>query len=47
MRNTMHRIIAVFALIVLAVSAPASAEQTIVFLRHAEKPAGGYGQITC
>ena len=23
------------------------AEQTIVFFRHAEKPSGGYGQLTC
>ena len=25
----------------------ASADQTIVFLRHAEKPAAGLGQLTC
>ena len=25
----------------------AYAEQTIVFLRHGEKPSGGYGQLTC
>jgi len=25
----------------------AHAEQTIVFLRHGEKPSGGYGQLTC
>jgi hypothetical protein len=25
----------------------AQAEQTIVFLRHGEKPSGGYGQLTC
>jgi hypothetical protein len=25
----------------------ARAEQTIVFLRHGEKPSGGYGQLTC
>lgn len=25
----------------------ARAEETIVFFRHAEKPAGGYGQLTC
>jgi hypothetical protein len=25
----------------------ARAEQTIVFMRHGEKPAGGYGQLTC
>jgi len=27
--------------------AEAHAEQTIVFFRHAEKPSGGYGQLTC
>ena len=26
---------------------PPSTTETIVFLRHGEKPAGGYGQITC
>ena len=25
----------------------AHAEQTIVFMRHGEKPSGGYGQLTC
>ena len=35
-------------LFVLVVSAgQARAEQTIVFLRHGEKPSGGYGQLTC
>jgi hypothetical protein len=34
--------------IVLVVSVrEARAEQTIVFLRHGEKPVGGYGQLTC
>lgn len=34
--------------VLLMVSAVAAhAEQTIVFLRHGEKPAGGYGQLTC
>ena len=28
-------------------SADARADETIVFFRHGEKPAGGYGQITC
>jgi hypothetical protein len=28
-------------------TAPPVATQTIVFFRHAEKPSGGYGQITC
>ena len=35
-------------LIVLAMlSVNARAEETIVFLRHGEKPSGGYGQLTC
>src|SRR5215470_1540086 len=25
----------------------ASADETIVFFRHGEKPSGGYGQLTC
>src|SRR3954467_8826532 len=25
----------------------ARAEQTLVFMRHGEKPSGGYGQLTC
>jgi hypothetical protein len=29
------------------VSADARAEETIVFMRHGEKPSGGYGQLTC
>jgi hypothetical protein len=28
-------------------SVEARAEQTIVFMRHGEKPSGGYGQLTC
>ena len=34
-------------LIVLAMSATARAQQTIVFFRHGEKPPGGLGQLTC
>lgn len=34
-----------FALVLAA--AEARAEETIVFFRHAEKPSGGLGQITC
>jgi hypothetical protein len=34
-------------LFVLCAAAQARAEQTLVFFRHAEKPSGGYGQITC
>jgi hypothetical protein len=36
------------AILLLAVmSVQAYAEETIVFLRHGEKPSGGYGQLTC
>ena len=36
------------ALLVSAVGVTeARAQQTIVFFRHGEKPAGGYGQLTC
>lgn len=35
------------ALLCLICTADAHAEQTIVFFRHAEKPSGGYGQLTC
>jgi hypothetical protein len=34
-------------LLFTVLAAPAWAEQTIVFLRHGEKPSGGLGQITC
>src|SRR5215510_12892774 len=30
-----------------SVAVPAQAQQTIVFLRHGEKPAAGLGQLTC
>jgi hypothetical protein len=39
-----------FAFVLFAVvgsATSAAAEQTIVFFRHAEKPSGGYGQLTC
>jgi hypothetical protein len=36
------------AIVLLAITAAeARADETIVFLRHGEKPTGGYGQITC
>ena len=38
--------IAAVLLMILA-AAEARAQQTIVFMRHGEKPSGGYGQITC
>ena len=33
--------------LLLASVGTSSAEQTIVFFRHGEKPSGGYGQLTC
>ncbi len=36
-----------FLLTFIGAAAEVSAEETIVFLRHAEKPSGGYGQLTC
>ena len=34
-------------LLLFVVAIEAQAEQTIVFMRHGEKPSGGYGQLTC
>jgi hypothetical protein len=34
-------------LVMLLAGVEARAQQTIVFMRHGEKPSGGYGQITC
>ena len=33
--------------LVIGTAVPARAQQTIVFLRHGEKPAAGLGQLTC
>jgi broad specificity phosphatase PhoE len=41
------RLLWIVGLLVLVVSVDARAEQTIVFMRHGEKPSGGYGQLTC
>ena len=35
------------AMVLAAGAASAQAEETIVFFRHGEKPAGGLGQLTC
>jgi hypothetical protein len=35
------------AALLLFAAVDARAEQTIVFMRHGEKPSGGYGQLTC
>jgi hypothetical protein len=42
-----HRLLWIVGLLVLVVTVDARAEQTIVFMRHGEKPSGGYGQLTC
>ena len=42
-----RRLLCVSFLCVMAASADARADQTIVFFRHGEKPSGGYGQLTC
>jgi len=34
-------------LLLTLICGDARADQTIVFLRHGEKPSGGYGQLTC
>ncbi len=44
-RQFLWRILLV--VVVAGAASDARAEQTIVFFRHAEKPSGGYGQITC
>ena len=38
---------AIAVVLLLALASSAAAEQTIVFLRHGEKPSAGLGQITC
>ena len=44
----MHKRSLGLAILLLAIaSTGARAEETIVFLRHGEKPSGGYGQLTC
>jgi hypothetical protein len=44
----MRRMLIWFApVLLLAFAVEARAEQTIVFMRHGEKPSGGYGQLTC
>jgi hypothetical protein len=42
-----QRSLLVTLFVLLAGVSQARAEQTIVFLRHGEKPTGGYGQLTC
>jgi hypothetical protein len=47
MRSRPCGIAVAVALVFLAVAGQARADQTIVFFRHGEKPANGYGQLTC
>jgi len=42
-----QRFIGLATFLILASVIDARAEQTIVFMRHGEKPSGGYGQLTC
>jgi hypothetical protein len=42
-----HRLLSTALVVFVLAAAEARAEQTIVFFRHAEKPSGGLGQITC
>lgn len=44
---TPAQLISTAVVLTLLSVASARADQTIVFLRHGEKPSGGYGQITC
>lgn len=41
------RLVSIALVLLVLAAAEARADQTIVFLRHGEKPSGGYGQITC
>src|SRR5688572_30502853 len=43
----MHVRIRLLTIMFLLVGVEATAEQTIVFFRHGEKPSAGYGQLTC
>lgn len=45
--KTAARLLSTAVVLTLLAAADARADQTIVFLRHGEKPSGGFGQITC
>jgi hypothetical protein len=45
--KTAARLLSTTVVLTLLAAADARADQTIVFLRHGEKPSGGFGQITC
>src|SRR5207237_291004 len=40
-------VLLLFAILFIGAAGEGRAEETIVFLRHGEKPSGGYGQLTC
>ena len=42
-----RRLLSIAVVLFVVSTGEARADQTIVFFRHAEKPSGGYGQITC
>jgi hypothetical protein len=42
-----QRLVWIVCVLLLTSAGAARAEQTIVFLRHGEKPSGGLGQLTC
>jgi hypothetical protein len=42
-----RRLLWVFLFVLVSAASNASAEETIVFFRHGEKPASGLGQLTC
>jgi hypothetical protein len=44
---SMIRPLSLFVLAAALTAANAEATQTLVFMRHGEKPTGGYGQLTC
>jgi hypothetical protein len=43
----MRQYVLIAFLLLVVGATQARAQQTIVFLRHGEKPSGGYGQLTC
>jgi len=44
---SIRRVCSVLLVLCFATVVPAQADETIVFLRHGEKPSGGLGQLTC
>ena len=46
-QRRLSTVLFLLAIFLMGIVGEARAEQTIVFLRHGEKPSGGYGQLTC